>query len=107
MVSRDEARQLGESRDWSGAERDDTPASTVKITLGGKFPPDLAVRVMDEAKTRSAAEGRKVTVSEALADLAAEAFAARDAAGDEPVTIRPSDLLRAARQIGQPERPAA
>jgi hypothetical protein len=100
-ADRDEALRSLESRDWSNAVVDNTPASGAMVTLGGRFRPEQADRVMAEAQRRG------VPVSEALRDLVDEAFAARAAAGEEPVTVRPADLLRALRDAAEPRRPAA
>mgnify|MGYP007126046500 CR=1 FL=1 len=80
--AREAAQRTLESRDWSGAKVDQSPTGS-KTVLVGRFPPNLAARVIAEAGRRGA------KVSEVLRDPVAEAFAARGAAGmDERVTVR-------------------
>jgi len=103
MTERAEALGALDSRDWSGATVEEQPPPA-KIVLAGRFRPDQAQVIMAEA------ERRGVKVSEVLRDLVDEAFAARDAAGEQPMTVRPADVLRALRQAAkaeQQDRPAA
>ena len=88
MTEHEEALRALDSRDWSGATVEEQPPPA-KIVLAGRFRPDQAQVIMAEA------ERRGVKVSEVLRDLVDEAFAARDAAGEQPMTVRPADVLRA------------
>jgi hypothetical protein len=79
-----------------GWQVDNSPApAAAMIVLGGRFPPDMAGRIMTEAQERG------VKVSEVLRDLVAEAYAARDRTDDEPVMVRPSEAARWLRSAGR------
>jgi hypothetical protein len=71
--------------------------STVAITT--RFRMDEVAALFEEAERR----GVKKTV--VIHDLALEALAAQNQADDEPVSVRPSDVVRAIKRAGR--QPAA
>lgn len=94
-MDREEIARATASRDWSGAAVDDSPPAA-KVTLSGRFPVALARRIFADAQARG------VKPSAVLRELVDEAYAARDRADDEPVTLRPSDMVRWLRSTGKP-----
>lgn len=91
----DEMREGLERPDLAQFEVDESPApSTVAVTT--RFRPDELASLFEEAERR----GVKKTV--VIHDLALEALRAQQEADDEPVMLRPSDVMRAIRGVGRP-----
>jgi hypothetical protein len=95
MSRRDEVQEGLERPDLSEFEVDESPApSTVAIT--SRFRPDEVAALFAEA------ERRGVKKSVVIHDLAMEALIAQNQGDDEPVSVRPSDVVRAIRSAGRP-----
>ncbi|MEU7935266.1 hypothetical protein [Micromonospora echinofusca] len=94
------AQESLESRDWSDAVVDDTPPTT-KVSMSARYPSDIARRVMEDAEARGVKPGA------ILREIVEAHYATLDAAGDEPITVRPADVVRALAQVARRERPAA
>ena len=93
MTKREEALRALESRDWSGAEIDDTKRS-ISIVYSVRVDQELSEWIAAEADRRS------VSPSLVIRDALAEAKAAE--ASDQTVTLKLSDLHRAVNRIVQP-----
>jgi hypothetical protein len=103
MSREDDIRAAQESlasRDWSDAVVDDTPPPT-KVTMSARYPSDIARRVMDDAVARGVKPGA------ILREIVEAHYAALDAAGDEPIMVRPADVVRALTQVARRTGPAA
>lgn len=94
------AHESLESRDWSNAVVDDTPPTT-KVSMSARYPSDIAQRVMEDAEARGVKPGA------ILREIVEAHYATLDAADDEPITVRPADVVRALAQVARRERPAA
>ncbi|WP_433458514.1 hypothetical protein [Micromonospora sp. CA-248212] len=94
------AQESLESRDWSDAVVDDTPPTT-KVSMSARYPSGTARRVLEDA------EARGVKPGVILREIVEAYYATLDAAGDEPITVRPADVVRALAQVARRERPAA
>ncbi|KAB1943177.1 hypothetical protein F8271_10435 [Micromonospora sp. ALFpr18c] len=94
------AQQSLENRDWSDAVVDDTPPPT-KVSMSARYSVDVARRVMDDAEARGVKPGA------ILREIVEAHYAALDAAGDEPITVRPADVVRALTQVARRSGPAA
>ncbi|TWH62353.1 hypothetical protein JD77_06404 [Micromonospora olivasterospora] len=94
------AQESLESRDWSDAVVDDTPPTT-KGEHVRPVPERHRRRVMEDAEARGVKPGA------ILREIVEAHYATLDAAGDEPITVRPADVVRALAQVARRERPAA
>lgn len=88
------------SRDWSDAVVDDTPPPT-KVSMSARYPHEIARRVMDEAAVRGVKPGA------ILREIVEAHYAALDTADDEPIMVRPADVVRALTQVARRTGPAA
>ncbi len=87
-----------DNRDWSDAVVDDTPPPT-KVSMSARYSVDVARRVMGDAEARGVRPGA------VLREIVEAHYAALDAAGDEPLTVRPADVLWALAHVARRERP--
>lgn len=86
----------GDELEAQGWRVDTSPASTAKVVLSGRFEPSLAERVLTEH------EQTGKPVSQILRDRVAESYAVEDRTDDEPITLRPSEVVRFLRTRGKP-----
>ncbi|MFX0595108.1 hypothetical protein [Melissospora conviva] len=94
------AQESLNSQDWSGAVVDNTPPAT-KVTMSARYSSDIAQRVLEDAQARGLKPGA------ILREIVEAHYAALDAAGDEPITVRPADVVRALTQVARRKSPAA
>ena len=94
------AQESLDSRDWSGAVVDNS-APTTKVTMSARYPSEIARRVMEDAQARGLKPGA------ILREIVEAHYATLDAVGDEPITVRPADVVRALTQVARRKGHAA
>ncbi|ASW56041.1 hypothetical protein [Plantactinospora sp. KBS50] len=94
------AQESLEDRDWSAAVVDDTPPTT-KVSMSARYPANIARRVMEDAEARGVKPGA------ILREIVEAHYATLDAAGNEPITVRPADVVRALTEVARRKRTAA
>ncbi|MFI7438206.1 hypothetical protein [Micromonospora haikouensis] len=66
--------------------------------MSARYSSDTARRVMEEAEARGVKPGA------ILREIVEAHYATLDATGDEPITVRPADVVRALAQVARRER---